>query len=135
MNYYTMKKIFVIITSAMILGSCKDFLTVYPENDISSDQFLYSEKDMEIYANGFIQRRLPDGLGQAYADQYADNIVTRSSTTFLIGNSWRPEDQGGWSTSNWGELRDANWFLDNIQKAKDLVSPEVYNGSTSRTQY
>ena len=119
-----MKKIFVIIASVMILGSCKDYLTVYPENQLSSDEFLYSEKDMEIYANGFIQRRMPDGLGQAYADQYADNIVTRNSTTFLIGDSWRPEDQGSW---DWGALRDANWFLDNIQKARNNVSPEVYN--------
>lgn len=125
-----MKKLFVILTSAVMLYSCSDFLIVYPENNLSSEEFLYSEKDMEIYVNGFLQRYLPDAIGTAYADQYADNVVTRGSTTFLIGNSWRPEDQGGWSggnTGKWAQLRDANWFLDNITKGKGGVSAEVYN--------
>lgn len=125
-----MKNIIFIITFTICFFSCSDFLTVYPENQLSTDEFLYTEKDMEIYANGFLQRRLPDALGQAYADQFADNIVTRSSTAFLIGDNWRPEDQGSWgggSGGTWAQLRDANWFLDNIKKAKDAVSPEVYN--------
>ena len=121
-----MKKIYVIILCAMTMWSCNDFLNVYPENEISADEFLYSEKDMEIYANGFLQRRLPAALDLAYADQYADNIVTRQSTTFLIGDNWRPESQTDWSISRWSQLRDANWFLNNIQKAKDMVSPEAY---------
>jgi hypothetical protein len=115
---------------AAIISSCSDFLAVYPENEISSEEFLSTEKDMEIYSNGFLQRYLPDAIGTAYADQYADNIVTRSSTTFLIGDSWRPEDQGTWgggAGGKWAQLRDANWFLDHITKGKGNVSKEVYD--------
>jgi hypothetical protein len=119
-----MKKIFCFAVILLVAVSCDDFLNVLPENNLSEEAFFSSEKDMEIYANGFLQRYLPDDDGVAFADQYADYVATRASTTFLKGDSWRPEDQGGWS---WGQLRDANWFLDNIVRAKDLVPADVYN--------
>jgi hypothetical protein len=117
-------KIFLTVIIATICCSCNDFLTIYPENNISSDEFPSSETDLELYANGFINSMLPDDNGIAFADQYADYIATRTSTNFLIGDSWRPEDQGGWS---WGNLRNINWFLNNMHKAKENVSPEMYN--------
>ena len=127
-----MKKLFVILASIIVLSSCTDFLTVYPENSISSDEFLYSESDLELYANGFLNRFMPQTAEEAnnnltYADMYADNIVTRTSTAFLYNDNWNANIQGGWTTGTWAQLRDANWFLDNIKKAKDNVSPEIYN--------
>lgn len=107
-----------------VLASCEDFLTVYPENNISSEEFPSSEKDLEIYSNGFINSIIPDDNALAFGDQYADNIATRNSTEFLINDTWRPEQQGGWS---WGTLRNINWFLDNIGKAKKNVPESAYN--------
>jgi hypothetical protein len=117
-------KIFLAIVIATLCCSCNDFLTIYPENNIASDEFPSSETDLELYTNGFINSLLPDDNGIAFTDQYADYIATRNSTTFLIGDTWRPEDQGGWS---WGNLRNINWFLNNMHKAKENVSPDVYN--------
>lgn len=130
MKYYNLNKMRVLtmafIVSALSFGlySCQDFLTVYPENQMSSEEFLQTEKDMEIYCNGFLQRMLPGGLGLCYADANSDNVATRTSTSFLIGDTWRPEDQGGWS---WTSLRDVNWFLDNLPRAKSNVSEATYN--------
>ncbi len=106
------------------LSSCQDYLTVYPDNMMSSEEFLQTEKDMEIYCNGFIQRMLPGGTTLCYADANCDNVATRTSTSFLIDDTWRPEDQGGWS---WTSLRDVNWFLDNLQRAKSNVSEATLN--------
>ncbi|MGV8093105.1 MAG: RagB/SusD family nutrient uptake outer membrane protein [Mangrovibacterium sp.] len=125
-----MKKIFYFLAIAAMFFSCDDFLTIYPENELGSEEFLSSEKDMEIYANGFLQQYMPDDDGLAFSDQFADVIATRSSTDFLKGDTWRPEDQGNWGSGNsgkWAQLRDANWFLDNISKAKPNVSEAVYN--------
>jgi len=116
--------IYLLCALVLTLASCEDFLTVFPENQMSSEEFLQTEKDMEIYCNGFIQRLLPDGLTQCYTDQYSDNIATRASTSFLINDTWRPEDQGSWS---WTYLRDINWYLDNIPRSKKNVSDAVYN--------
>lgn len=117
-------KLFLVIMAAALCGACESFLTIYPENNIASDEFPSSETDLELYANGFLNSLLPDDNGIAFSDQYADCIATRNSTTFLIGDSWRPEDQGGWS---WGNLRNINWFLNNMDKARPNVSAEVYN--------
>ncbi|MDR3183927.1 MAG: RagB/SusD family nutrient uptake outer membrane protein [Prevotellaceae bacterium] len=116
-------KIFLIIVMATLCCSCNDFLTIYPENSISSDEFLSSEKDLELYANGFLNAYLPN-QNFVFSDQYTDYIATVGSTAFLIADAWRPEQQGGWG---WGELRNINWFLNNLHRAKDNVSPEIYN--------
>jgi hypothetical protein len=124
-----MKKIFLSIAIATMICSCDDFLTVFPENNISSDEFPSSETDLTLYANGFINSILPDDNGIAFSDQYADNVATRNSTKFLLNDNWRPEEQGGWTngSTSWGRLRNINWFLDHISRAKKNVPESVYN--------
>lgn len=125
-----MKKIVIITIFVGILTSCDNFLTTYPENKVAEEEFLYSEKNLEIYVNGFIQRYLPDSDGAAFSDQYTDYVATRSSTDFLKGDTWTANDQGGWGggkSGKWAQLRDVNWFLDRIDRAKGNVSEEIYN--------
>ncbi len=127
-----MRRVYILATSACVLASlasCEKFLSRDPENQIGSVEFMKTESDLAIYANGFIQRRMPDEETLAWGDQYSDNIATRSSTTFLIGNNWTADEQGGWgagATGKWAELRDANYFLGNLPKAKENVSDATY---------
>lgn len=122
-----MKKIFLYTTFfSVILTSCEKFLDRDPENEIGSTEFMTSENDLNLYANGFIQRLMPSFENLAWGDQYSD-IATRSSTDFLIGDNWSADLQGGWSISKWGELRDINWYLDHLAKAENNVSEDVYN--------
>lgn len=124
-----MKKIFIYFTLSLFLVSCEKFLESDPENEISSDIFLSSESDLEIYSNGFLENYMPHEETLAWGDQHCDNVATRSSTEFLIGNNWTADDQENWGdTKNgkWAQLRDVNYFLDNMVKAKDNVSDEIY---------
>ncbi|HLR38162.1 MAG TPA: RagB/SusD family nutrient uptake outer membrane protein [Chitinophagaceae bacterium] len=122
-----MKKIILYtVFFSVILTSCEKFLDRDPENEIGSTEFMTSENDLNLYANGFIQRLMPSFENLAWGDQYSD-IATRSSTDFLIGDNWSADLQGGWSISKWGELRDINWYLDNLAKAENNVPEDVYN--------
>ncbi len=125
-----MKRIVFFIAITFGLASCDSFLTVHPKDDVAEEAFLKTEKDLEIYANGFIQRYLPSSDNTAFADQYTDYVASRNSTDFLKGDTWTPEDQGGWgagASGKWAQLRDANWFLDRLDRAKDNISEDIYN--------
>lgn len=109
---------------ALAFSACDDYLNCENENKLMADSYLSTETDLKLYCNGFLQSCLPSYETIAYGDQYADFCATRNSTNFLIGDSWTSADQSGWDFS---KLRQANYFLDNIYKAKDAVSEEVYN--------
>ena len=124
-----MKKIIYYFALSFLFVSCEEFLASDPENEISSEIFLSSENDLEIYSNGFLEKYMPHEETLAWGDQHCDNIATRSSTDFLIGRNWTADDQDNWGdtkSGKWAQLRNANYFLDNIEKAKDNVSDEIY---------
>lgn len=126
-----MKKISFLYGAMLIVlaTSCEKFLTREPENEVGSINFMTKESDLELYANGFIQRHMPSEETLAWGDQYSDITATRTSTAFLIGSTWNADEQGGWSggsSGTWSELRNVNYFLDNLPKAKANVSDEVY---------
>ena len=122
-----MKKYWLIGLYALALTSCDSFLNCEPENSFSSEGFLESESDLRLYTNGFLQSFLPSEEIIAWGgDQYADFCATRSSTTFLIGDTWDDTQQGGWGTGDWGDLRQINYFLDNLPNAKGKVTDAIY---------
>ena len=122
-----MKKYWLIGLYALALTSCDSFLNCEPENSFSSEGFLESESDLRLYTNGFLQSFLPGEETIAWGgDQYADFCATRSSTTFLIGDTWDDTQQGGWGTGDWGDLRQINYFLDNLPNAKGKVTDAIY---------
>ena len=45
---------------------------------------------------------------------------------FLIGDTWDDTQQGGWGTGDWGDLRQINYFLDNLPNAKGKVTDATY---------
>jgi len=122
-----MKKILIICLCILSFMSCDDYLNTEPDNKISSDAFMTSESDLKLYTNGFLQSFLPGEETIAWGgDQYSDFCATRTSTIFLIGDSWDASQQDGWDTGDWGKLRQINYFLDNLPKAKGQVSDAVY---------
>ena len=128
-----MKKYWLIGLYALALTSCDSFLNCEPENSFSSEGFLESESDLRLYTNGFLQSFLPSEETIAWGgDQYADFCATRSSTTFLIGDTWDDTQQGGWGTGDWGDLRQINYFLDNLPNAKGKVTDAIYNEGVGR---
>lgn len=52
--------------------SCKKYFDRDTYDSISSDKFFESESDLELYANGFIQKMVPSATTIGYSDINAD---------------------------------------------------------------
>ena len=110
---------------AMALTSCEDFQNTQPENEVGSEGFLTSENDLKLYTNGFLQSFLPEMSDIAWGgDEYSDLCARRTSSTFLMGDTWDSSQQGGWT---WTDLRQVNYFLDNLPNARNAVDDATYN--------
>ena len=99
------------------MASCEDFLTRDTYDQIGSDEFWKSETDLELYANGFIQKMIPGDGTITRGDIYADYCAVDIPTDLLRpdGNV-SPDNQTGWAESNWTNLRRVNYMLDNMHK-------------------
>lgn len=124
-----MKKIFIAILgfSAIALTSCnKDFLEAVNPNKIDSDSYFASETSLEIYANGLIKSCdcLPVILTFMNGDRYTDT-QSWDGSYLLYTPKYDITDASGWGSGNWADLRQANFFLDNLRKAD--CSEDVLN--------
>ncbi|TZF83791.1 RagB/SusD family nutrient uptake outer membrane protein [Pedobacter sp. BS3] len=108
--------------------SCKKFMERDTYDSISSDNFFESESDLELYANGFLQNMTPSATTIGYNDINADYCAVQIPTDLLRpdGNV-SPGNQGGWTEGSWSNLRNINYFLNNMTKLKGKISDEVYN--------
>ena len=126
-----MKKILPIMlltAGAFAMTSCSDFLSRSPYDEISSEEFWKSEKDLELYATGFIQRMIPAESTITRGDANTDMCALSLATDLLRPDAVVSADnQTGWSENDWINLRRINYMLDNMSKCKGVVSDEVYN--------
>ena len=126
-----MKKILLytlMTVAAAGMTACEDFLTRDTYDQIGSDEFWKSETDLELYANGFIQKMIPGDGTITRGDIDADYCAVDIATDLLRpdGNV-SPDNQGGWTESSWTNLRRVNYMLDNMHRCRGRVSDEVYN--------
>lgn len=104
--------------------SCDNFLTAEDPNKTDAATYFRNEKDLETYANGFLQTMIPTAISIATGDARADNMAWRGEYQFLTDN-FDADDQGGWAISNWDDLRNINYFLGNFRRAS--ASDEILN--------
>ena len=109
----TMKKLFLILSVAAGLVSCEDFLTAGDPNKIDAPSYFRNESDLEAYANGFLQTMIPTAISVATGDARADYMAWRGEWQYLTDN-FDADDQSGWSTGSWEDLRNINYFLGNF---------------------
>ena len=112
----TMKKLFLILSVAAGLVSCEDFLTAGDPNKIDAPSYFRNESDLEAYANGFLQTMIPTAISVATGDARADYMAWRGEWQYLTDN-FDADDQSGWSTGSWEDLRNINYFLCNFRRA------------------
>lgn len=84
-------------------------LDLYPEDSVSDENFWKSEKDLELFANGFYGI-LPGAQGPG-ADDQSDCYVNEKPNTWLFNLETVPTSGGGWSSGDWGNIRSANYFM------------------------
>ncbi|MDE6529043.1 MAG: RagB/SusD family nutrient uptake outer membrane protein, partial [Muribaculaceae bacterium] len=114
-----MKTNIILATAAAFCGitlaSCSDALELYPVDSVSDENFWNSEKDLELYANGFYGI-LPGALGPG-ADDQSDCFVNEKPNTWIFNLETKPSSGGGWSSGDWGNIRSCNYFLSRYHRA------------------
>lgn len=118
----------VVLIILFALTSCeKDFLERSPEVNISDGEFWKSKNDLKLYANNFYNNFLPSyqgfftqGIYGLDSDEGSDNMIhINFSGQILNGERTIPSSGGGWSISEWGRIRNVNYFLQNYTKSTE----------------
>ena len=127
-----MKKTYTtIILAACLLASlvsCSDFLERNPTNTIAAPSYFKTEKDLQMYCNGFIQSYLPGFTSVAISsDAYTDLVATKTGSDFYHPFIWNPQKQFGWDYGNFSFIRGTNFMLENMTRAKEFISEAKYN--------
>ncbi len=116
----------ICITASLV--SCEKFFDRVPDDKFAANAFFKSENDLILYTNGLINTAMPSAANIALGeDLYTDLSGTRESKQFYEEDYFHPGIASGWSYSNWGFLRQVAYMLDNMQNAKENVSPEIYS--------
>ncbi|WP_316795778.1 RagB/SusD family nutrient uptake outer membrane protein [Pedobacter agri] len=117
------KYILGVALASLSFGSCKkDFLDRQPQTSIGSDNFFNNEQDLKLYITNLYNFA---GVGIFNDDRATDNAATTGNVeikTMMVGNPGPSTITAGW---DWGQLRSANYFLDNFRKA--ALGAEVLN--------
>lgn len=119
-----MKKIILFFGLIALLASCSDFLDREPLDQISTEQYWKSARDLENYTLQFYPnfptfRNVSAGyLGTIGWDAFrgSDHQIFQTPSTQLNGTRTIVQSGGGW---NWDNIRSVNIFFENYRKVED----------------
>lgn len=123
-----MKKIIipmVLLTSALMLSSCEDFLTKAPETTLSPDTFFASAAELDLWTNKLYNDILP--TPSELAELNADDNGSSSSLNALQKGTRTPSSKS-WDADTWKPLRNVNYMLEN-NRCSDPVVKARYDGA------
>ncbi len=116
--------IFIAIAASALLCSCNDFLTRENPNKIESETYFTNEASLKLYTNSlgrsFATLILPYSTGDIGTD-----IMFQEGTNLYYTSTYTASSASNWRYNHWSKLRNVNYFLDNMRKAK--ASPEILN--------
>ena len=123
-----MKKIIIpmaLLTSALMLSSCEDFLTKAPETTLSPDTFFASAAELDLWTNKLYNDILP--TPSELAELNADDNGSSSSLNALQKGTRTPSSKS-WDADTWKPLRNVNYMLEN-NRCSDPVVKARYDGA------
>ena len=101
---------------AVAFSGCDSFLDREPLDDISSEVYFKTSKDLELYVNQFYTSFPSYGgydAGIFYTDQNSDNLLPEEYNTRLAGYETVPGSTSD-NVWNWQNVRSVNYMLDNL---------------------
>ena len=125
-----MKKIgYLLLSGSLMLAlSCDEFLTKNPTDSIPGELFMKTASDVKLYSDGMLNSYLPSFSEiSGNMDEYSDLCATKSGSDFFAPGIWDASRQGGWSQGDWTFVRRANYYIENLPKAKEVLSAEEFN--------
>ena len=120
-----MKKIFYIATilaGAFCFTACDDLLDVEPLSKLQPGQYFKNEVELRIFSVNLYSMLPASSLYIENTDHYTQNDLSDE----MRGNTRTiPASGSGWS---WGDLRNANTILDNLDNCKAESAKKYYEG-------
>jgi hypothetical protein len=109
-----------------LLSCSDDFLERAPLINLSDANFWKTENDLRVYANNFYNQDGLLGIMGTWSDSYYSFDEKNGSDTHVGGDYNRrmngertlPSSGGGWSSGDWGLLRNINYFMDHYHQAE-----------------
>ncbi len=118
---------FATVAAVLALSSCNDdFMDRIPETEISRESFFNTADDLDLYLIGLYDF---SGIGIYQADATTDNASTTGNMeikNIMTGNASAATITTGWGRENWEQLRKANFFLENFDKAQISESEKAH---------
>ncbi|WP_290540303.1 RagB/SusD family nutrient uptake outer membrane protein [Alistipes sp.] len=118
------RKIISLLLLTLGFTSCADFFEREPFSQVGADTFFRSEKNVELFVNGLLQKNMPGYETLTYGDQYSDLMAVNSTSDYLK-TEWSPEKQSGWDVGNWSNIYNVNYFLSRLPEAASDVNNEA----------
>lgn len=112
----------ILVFTNLFIACKDDFLERYPQSEISPQNFFTTEKDLEIFTNGFYSNLPEDAIYSA--DFGSDNVDLSLLNEIVTGTRIVPTTaaSAGWT---WAPLYDINYFLEHYNKP--VISQEARN--------
>jgi hypothetical protein len=107
-------RIYFFLLGLIVVASCKKVLDTKPEGVATDANFWTTTDNLKIYANNFYPSLY---VPTQNSDDTSDNCVTNSPNPWLYGFTAVPTSGGGWSATDWANIRNANYFLTHYQTA------------------
>ena len=93
--------------------SCKKFLDRKPQDAITDLSYWQTTDELKLFCNNFYPiLATPD----QFADNQSDNMVPSTPNSWLYNQARVPGSGGGWSSGDWANIRNANYFLSHYGK-------------------
>lgn len=115
---------FAILTAALTMSSCSDFLTKTPETSLSPDTYFSTGAELDLWANKLYNDLIPAATD--LAELNADDNCS-GSTLSAVQRGTRNPTSKSWSADTWKPLRNINYMLEN-NKCKDASVKDRYDG-------
>ncbi|WP_294477761.1 RagB/SusD family nutrient uptake outer membrane protein [uncultured Bacteroides sp.] len=109
-------KYMIYMATTLSLAGCNDAFLERAPQSLNEQTYWSTANDLKTYANSFYGL-LPSGVTNL-GDTDSDNQVPNSINSFLWGQYVVPTEGGAWSQSNWGNIRNLNYFMTHYQKAQ-----------------
>jgi len=107
----------LIIGALIFVSACNKVLDRKPQDAITDLNFWQTTDELKIYCNNFYPSLyVPDQT----ADVQSDNCVPNSPNSWLFNLAVVPSSGGGWSSSDWSNIRNANYFLSHYQQVNGV---------------
>ncbi|MFC6102402.1 RagB/SusD family nutrient uptake outer membrane protein [Olivibacter domesticus] len=119
MNKFISIRLFIGILAFSMVACNDDFLEKTPETDIDAGSFFNTEEDLNLYVYNLYD--FPStGIYTDDAYSLTDNAFSTGNVelkTMMTTNPSSTTITSGWAKEDWEQLRKANFFLENFNKA------------------